>query len=429
MDDIPLGLLLAGLVILLFLSAFFSGSETSLMALNRYRLRHLVRARHPGALRVDRLLRRPDRLIGLVLLGNNFVNILASAIVTLLALRLWGDEGIAPAAAALTVVVLLFGEVLPKTLAALRPERVAFPAAYPLGVLMWVLLPVVVALNAVANGLLRILGVSPAGPEPDRLSRDELRTLLYESAVHMPSRHRGMLLRIMDLEQVTVEDVMVPRNDVEGLDLDADHDMLVERLTAGTHTRLPVYRTSLDRLDGVLNVRRVAHLLGDPERLLAELPRHLEEPYFVPERTPLTQQILKFQDQHRRLALVVDEYGDTVGLVTVEDILREIVGEVIDQPGEVSADVRAQPDGSFMVDGGINLRELARRTGWDLPTEGAKTLNGAILEQLQNIPSPATSILLAGYPVEIVQVSGNAVRTARISPHLRRKPRSNGEDR
>jgi Mg2+/Co2+ transporter CorB len=419
LDDIPLGLLLAALVILLLLSAFFSGSETAMMALNRYRLRHLVRAGHPGAVRADALLRRPDRLIGLVLLGNNFVNILASSIATLIALRLWGDEGIAPVAAALTLVVLLFSEVTPKTLAALRPERIAFPAAYVLGALQAVLWPLLWAINAAANMLLRALGVRPQHAGTDRLSREELRTVLYEGGVHLAPRHRGMLLRIVDLEEVAVADVMVPRGEVVGLDLDDERDTLIERLTAAAHTRLPVFRGSLDHVEGILNVRRVTHLLAEPERLLAELPRHLSEPYFVPERTPLTQQLLKFQTQRQRLALVVDEYGDSVGLITVEDILREIVGGVTEQAPAVAQEIREQADGSYLVDGSVSLRELTRRTGWTLPSDGARTLNGVILEHLQAMPTPATGILLGDHPVEIVQVSGNAVRLARLYPKRR----------
>lgn len=419
MDEIPLELLFAALVALVLLSAFFSGSETAMMALNRYRLRHLVRIGHRGARRADRLLTRPERLIGVVLLGNNFVNVLASSIATLIALRLGGEQAIALGAVLLTVVLLLFGEVTPKTAAALRPERVAFPAAYVLGILLVVFWPVVWAVNAIATLILRPIGVAPGGRSGERLSREELRTVLFEGGVRLSARQRSLLLRVVDLEEVTVEDVMVPRGEVEGLDLEDDREVLLERLTAGLHTRLPVYRGSLDQVEGILNVRQITHLLGDPERLLKELPRHLTEPYFVPERTPLTQQLLKFQDHKHRLALVVDEYGDTRGLITVEDILREIVGGVIEPTG-AGSDLHPQPDGSYLVDGGVNLRDLARRTGWELPTDGAKTLNGAILEHLRDIPAPATSVLLAGYPVEIVQVSGNAVRVARISPHLRR---------
>lgn len=416
MDDIPLGLLAALLVAFVLLSAFFAGAETGLMGLNRYRLRHLVRAGHRGARRADTLLRRPDRFISLVLLGNNFFDVLASSMATLIALRLWGEQGLAVAAAVLAVAGVVFGEVLPKTLAALRPERVAFPAAYVLGTLLAVLWPVVWAVNATANVLLRAFGVRPEDHAADRLSREELRTVLYEGAAHLAPRQRGMLLRIMDLEEVAVADVMVPRGEVVGLDLDGDRDTLIERLVATAHTRLPVYRGSLDHVEGILNVRRVAHLLAEPERLLAELPRHVSEPYFVPERTPLTQQLLKFQTQRLRLALVVDEYGDSVGLITVEDILREIVGEVTEQGPVVGEDIRAQPDGSYLVDGSVGLRELMRRTGWVLPSDGARTLNGLILEHLQAMPTPATGILLGEHPVEIVQVSGNAVRLARLYP-------------
>lgn len=419
MNDLPLGLLFGALVLLIVLSACFSATETAMMALNRYRLRHLVRAGHPGAIRAERLLERPDRLIGLVLLGNNFVNILASSIATLVALRLWGNEGIAVAAGVLTVVVLVFGEVMPKTAAAANPERIALPAAWVLGPLLTALWPLVWLLNMAANALLRLVGLDAARGQGQRLSRDELRTLLYEGVALGGARDRSMLLRVMDLDRVTVGDVMVPRGDIEGIDLDEDHELVLARLTHLPHTRVPVYRGTLDRVEGILNARRIAHLAADPQRMLAALPNVLAEPYFVPESTPLTHQLRKFQDQSRRLALVVDEYGETTGLITVEDILREIVGELGEQSAPVAVEVRAQPDGSWLADGSVNLRDLARATGWDLPGEGARTLNGALLEHLQDMPVPGTGVLLGDHPVEIVQVSGNAVRLARVHPPRR----------
>ncbi|WP_440941007.1 HlyC/CorC family transporter, partial [Immundisolibacter sp.] len=356
-------LLFAALVLLILLSAVFSGSETALMAINRYRLRHLARTGHGGARRVETLLRQPDRLIGLVLLGNNFVNILASSIATLIALRLWGEAGIAIGAALLTVVLLIFSEVTPKTLAALHPERLAFVAGYYLSALMAVLLPLVLAVNFVSNGLLRLLGVRPEDARQDSLGREELRTLLFEAGHHFSPRHRGMLLRILDLESVVVEDVMVHRNEVRYLDLDDPWPELLEQMRSIPHSRLPVCRGSLDHLLGVLPLRRVMHLLGDstfdPERLQGLL----QEPYYVPEGTPLTQQLLQFQAQRERFALVVNEYGDAVGLVTVEDILGEIIGEFSGGSASLMADVHPQSDGSCLVAGSASVRELNRTMG------------------------------------------------------------------
>jgi Mg2+/Co2+ transporter CorB len=407
-------------MLLIVLSAIFSGSETALMAVNRYRLRHLSRIGHAGARRVEKLLSQPDRLIGLVLLCNNFVNILASSIATVIALRLWGEAGIAIGAALLTVVLLVFSEVTPKTLAALHPQRLAFVAGYYLSVLLTVLLPLVLAVNVVSNGLLRLLGVRLKDGDQDTLGREELRTVLFEAGHHFSPRHRGMLLRILDLESVVVEDVMVHRNEVRYIDLDDSWADILTQLRGSLHTRVPVCRGSLDQVLGILHLRRVTHLLGDDGFDLARLQTLLQEPYYVPEGTALTQQLLRFQSGHERLALVVNEYGDTVGLVTVEDILGEIIGEFNDTQAAGKTDVHPQADGSCLVAGGASVRELNRAMGWDLPLTEAKTLNGAILEHLEDIPTPATSLLLGDYPVEIVQTQGNVVRVARIGAKLKR---------
>lgn len=420
MDDVPLALLFASLLVLLALSALFSGSETALMAINRYRLRHLVRIGHTGARRVEELLRQPDRLISLVLLGNNFVNVLASSIATLIALRLWGEAGIAIGAVLLTITLLIFSEVTPKTLAALHPERLAFIAGYYLSALMAVLLPLVLVVNFFSTGLLRLLGVHPQASGNSQLTRDELKTLLFEAGHHFAPRHRGMLLRLLDLESVVVEDVMVHRNEVRYLDIDDSWSDQLEQLRNSPHTRLPVCRGSLDNIIGVLHLRQVMHLLAGDDFDIGRVQTLLEEPYYVPEGTSLTQQLLQFQAHRAHLAMVVDEYGDTVGLVTVEDILGEIIGEFTDTPSAVKSDVHPQPDGSCLVAGSASVRELNRTMGWELPLSDAKTLNGAILEHLEAIPTPATSLLLGDYPVEIVQTRGNVVQVARIGARMKR---------
>jgi Mg2+/Co2+ transporter CorB len=420
LDDVPLALLFASLLVLLALSALFSGSETALMAINRYRLRHLVRIGHTGARRVEELLRQPDRLISLVLLGNNFVNVLASSIATLIALRLWGEAGIAIGAALLTITLLIFSEVTPKTLAALHPERLAFVAGYYLSALMAVLLPVVLVVNFFSTGLLRLLGVHPQASGGNQLTREELKTLLFEAGHHFAPRHRGMLLRLLDLESVVVEDVMVRRNEVRYLDIDDSWPDQLEQLRNSPHTRLPVCRGSLDNIIGVLHLRQIMHLLAGDDFDSERLQALLEEPYYVPEGTSLTQQLLQFQAHRAHLAIVVDEYGDTVGLVTVEDILGEIIGELTDTPSAVMSDVHPQADGSCLVAGSASVRELNRTMGWELPLSDAKTLNGAILEHLEDIPTPATSLLLGDYPVEIVQTRGNVVQVARIGARMKR---------
>ncbi|HHQ42120.1 MAG TPA: HlyC/CorC family transporter [Chromatiales bacterium] len=423
MSDVPLGLLFGLLALLVVLSAFFSGSETGLMTLNRYRLRHLARAGHPGARRAARLLERPDRLIGVILLGNNFVNILASSVATVIALRLLGEAGVAVAAGLLTLVILIFAEVAPKTLAALYPERLAFPAAFVLEPLLRLLYPLVWATNGVANALLRLLrvDVEAAGEQP--LTREELRTVLIEAGGMIPRRHQAMLLSILDLERLSVEDIMVPRGEIVGLDIDEPWEQVVERLTQAEHTRLPVYHGSIERIVGFLHVRNVVRLLAagelDREGLLAAV----REPYFVPEGTPLMTQLLNFQRERRRIALVVDEYGEILGLVTLEDILEEVVGEFTTDPSVRGRGIRREPDGSFLVSGGVPVRDINRALGIELPTDGPRTLNGLILEHMETIPEPGTSMLIAGYPVEIVQTAENSVKLARIQPRRPRRGR------
>ncbi len=419
MSELPLGLLFGLLVLLIVCSAFFSGSETGLMTLNRYRLRHLARAGHPGARRAARLLERPDRLIGVILLGNNFVNILASSIATVIALRLMGEAGVAVAAGLLTLVILIFAEVAPKTLAALHPERLAFPAAFVLGPLLRVLYPLVWVTGSIANGLLRLLGVEPEAADNQPLTREELRTVLIEAGGMIPRRHQRMLLGILDLEQTVVEDIMVPRGEIVGIDIEAPWEEVLEQLMQAQHTRLPVYRHSIDQIVGFLHVRTVVRLLTsdelDRERLLAAV----REPYFVPEGTPLTTQLLNFQRERRRIGLVVDEYGDILGLVTLEDILEEIVGEFTTDPSVRGRGIRLQPDGRFLVGGNVPVREINRRLRIELPTHGPRTLNGLVLEHMETIPEPGTSMLIAGYPVEIVQTGENVVKLALIDPRRR----------
>lgn len=424
LEEIPISALVAALVVLLLLSGFFSGSETGLMTLNRYRLRHLAKAKHPGAMRAARLLERPDRLIGLILLGNNFVNILASSITTLIALRLGGEGAIAAATFILTLVILIFSEVAPKTLAAMHPERVAFPAAYLYAPLLRLLYPLVWLINALANRLLRLLGVNPADAATLSLSTEELRTVVNEAGAMIPQRHQRMLLSILDLEKVTVEDIMVPRNEIVGIDIEDDWEAIEELLVHSQYTKLPVYRNSIDNVIGILYLRNVVHLMSQDEFTREDLLEIVREPYFIPEGTPLNKQLINFQRAKRRIGLVVDEYGEIMGLVTLEDILEEIVGEFTTGPSNVSRDIHPQEDGSYLVDGGTHIRDLNRLLKWDLPTTGPKTINGLILEHMETIPEPGTSMLLSGYPVEILQTKDNAVKTVRIRPRLagRREP-------
>jgi len=421
LSDVPLSVLVGALVLLILLSAFFSGSETGLMTINRYRLRNLARAGNRSARRALRLLERPDRLIGLILLGNNFVNILASALATLLFMRLMGEAGIAVATALLTVVILIFAEVTPKTLAALKPERIALPAAWVYQPLLRVLYPLVWALNLVSNSLLRLLGIRPEEGVQETLSREELRTLMMEAGAMIPESHQAMLVNLLDLEEIRVEDVMVPRNEIVGVDLTDDLEEIRNLLMRTPYTRLPVYEERIDNVVGILHTRRILHLLQEDELTTERIRELAHEPYFVPEGTSLLTQLLNFQRTGRRTALVVDEYGDILGMVTLEDILEEVVGEFTTDPYSLHKGIVPQEDGSWLVDGSLSIREINRSLRIQLPTDGPRTLNGLILEHLETIPEPGTSLLINDYPVEVVQLKGNAVRTARIAPRLERE--------
>jgi Mg2+/Co2+ transporter CorB len=422
LNNLPLGALFGALVFLLFLSAFFSGSETALMTLNRYRLRHLASAGHPGARLAERLLSKPDRLIGLILLGNNFVNILASSLATIIAIRLGGEGAIPIAAGLLTLVVLIFSEVAPKTMAALYPERVAFPASWVYTPLLRLLFPLVWLVNLMANTVLRLLGIYPEDAEGNALSREELRTVVNEAGAMIPKRHQKMLVNILDLEKITVDDIMVPRTELDGIDLEKPIDEILEQLEQTPYTRVLAYRGSIDNVAGFVHSRRAMQAMLDAEGSMTRdaLEALIRDPYFIPKGTPLNRQLLNFQRNRRRTALVVDEYGDVQGLVTMADLLEEIVGEFATDPADGIADVLPQDDGSFLVDGGANLRELVRTMHWELPTDGPKTLNGLIVEYLESLPETGTSLMIAGYPIEVVQTHDNAVKTARIRPQDRR---------
>ncbi|WP_353572560.1 HlyC/CorC family transporter [Candidatus Albibeggiatoa sp. nov. BB20] len=418
MDGFHTGILLGILVFLIIASGFFSASETSMMAINRYRLRHLAAKNHKAAKRVCDLLEQPDRLIGVILLGNNFVNILASSIATVIAIDLMGEAGVPIAAALLTVVILIFSEVTPKTIAATNPERIAFPASLLIKPLLQLFYPLVWMLNIAGNGLLRLMGISQDNDDSHRLSSDELRTVVHEAEGIIPKRHQQMLLSILDLEKVTVDDIMIPRHEIVGIDLNSPLDMIREQLAAAQHTRLPLYRENIDNVIGIIHLRKTVRLFEHEIISKEDLEKIAKDLYFVPEGTPLNTQLLNFQRHKRRIGLVVNEYGDIQGLVTLEDILEEIVGDFTTNPADVlTPDFHPLDDGSYLVDGSITVRELNRAMKWHLPTEGPKTLNGLILEYLEAIPESGISLRLDGYPMEIMQAGDRVVKTVRIYPN------------
>lgn len=416
-DDIPLGTLLGALLFLLLCSAFFSGTETALMSLNRYRLRHLASTGHRGARYAEALLKRPDRLIGVILFGNNLVNNAAAALVTVLALKLGGPAAVAIGTVAVTLAILLFGEVTPKTLAALRPERLAFPGAWVYHFILRFLPPVswsVRLLTAVSNGLLRLFGIRPEETAGHHLTIEELRTILAESGALLPRKRHEIMMRVLELGEITVEDIMIPQNEVVGIDLEDDWDRVMATIRASGYTRLPAYREAIDNVVGVLHVKRLVQSPDRDSLSKATLEALLDEPYFVPEGTPLNKQLVQFQRTRQRTAFVVDEYGDIQGIVTLEDLLEEIVGEFTSEPEAATPLRRDEATGGYIVDASANVRVLNRMMNWRLPTDGPKTLNGLILEKLGTIPRKGTGLMLNDYAVEILQTSGNVVETVRV---------------
>jgi Mg2+/Co2+ transporter CorB len=419
LDNISTEVLFATLGILIIFSAYFSGSETGIMSLNRYRLRHLEKQNHRGAKRVSKLLARPDRLIGLILIGNNLVNIAASAIATVIGIRLFGDMGILIATITLTLIILIFAEVTPKTLAALYPEKIAFPSSIILSLLLKILFPFVVAVNWITNGLLMLIGISPEQRQEHSLSSEELRTVVNESGAMLAKRDQNMLVGILDLEKVTVEDIMIPRNELVGIDINDDWKKIQKRLAQSNHTRVLLYRDNMDDVVGYIHLRDALKLLFKNQFTKTTLIRAVKELYFIPEGTTLNVQLLKFQHAKERLGLVVDEYGDIQGLVTLEDILEEVVGDfTTTMERTTSEEVHVQPDGSYLVDGSATIRDINKEMKWAFPTDGPKTLNGLIIEYLEDIPEANLSVRIAGYPLEIVDVSDNMIKTVRILPEL-----------
>jgi len=411
----PLSMLFSILVLMLILSAFFSGSETALMTLNRYRLRHLVKLKHAGAIKAHRLLQRPDRLLGLILLGNQFANIFAASVTTVIAIRLYPEEesSIAIGAGLLTIAMLIFSEVTPKTLAAIKPELLAFPAAWIYTGLLKVFYPIVGFVNLFVNLLLRLVGINvKENGHETQLSKEELKSIITEAESLMPVRYQKMLLGILDLESATVEDIMTPRNEIIGIDLEQPIEDIITQIKTSPHTQLAVYKKNIDRIVGFLHLRKVLVLVNQENFDKHTITGLLSKPVFIPESTPVHTQMLNFKSEKSRIGLVVDEYGDVQGLVTLDDLLQEIVGELLTDDNTA----RQQSDGSYLVDANITVRELNRFAQWSLPTEGPKTLNGLIIEFMETIPEIGTSIDLHGHPLEIIKRDENAVKLVKFLP-------------
>lgn len=416
MNDAPLWLLGSLLAGLLIISAFFSGSETGMMSLNRYRLKHLAK-RHRGARRAQKLLERPDRLIGIILIGNNAVNILASIVASIICTRLFGAEmGIFVATFALTFLLLIFSEVTPKTIAALHPESVAFKASHILKPLLKGFYPLVWIINHFSNALVRLLGFNPLGKIDDSLSKEELRTVVDEAKEeNLSSRHQGMLISVLDLEKMTVNDIMVPRNEISGLNLEDDIEVLVKRITNTEHTRLPVYKGDINHIVGVLHMRKISRILRSGEGLLTKeaIKRFASTTYFIPAETPLHIQLINFQKNKYRLGLVVNEYGDIEGLATLDDILEEIVGDFTTNIFAHEDEIALQEDNSYIIDGAANIREINKAANWSLPIDGPKTLNGLALEHIESFPDGKVCLSLGTYRMEVLALSEKMITKVR----------------
>ncbi|QUX97123.1 magnesium/cobalt efflux protein [Marinomonas sp. CT5] len=414
MNEVPLGVLGGILFCLILLSAFFSSSETGMLSINKYRLKHLVKNKNRSAIKVNSLLERPDRLIGVILIGNNFVNILASAIATIIAVRLWGDAGVAIATAALTMIVLIFAEVTPKTLAAIHPEKIAFPASWVLAILLKVLYPLVWLVNGLSNGLLRLIGVNASQQNHDTLDSEELRTVVNEASGLIPAAHQEMLISILDLEKVSVEDIMIPRNEVIGIDIEDSIEEIIEQICQTRHTRMPVYNGEINKVIGILHARHAAMFLRDPNPSKAALLKATVEPYFIPESTSLNTVLLNFQKDHQQMGIVVDEYGDVQGIAALEDVLEEIVGEFTPPTQDEEEEIQTLDDGSFRIEGSTHIREINKTLEWHLPTDGPKTLNGLIIETLEFIPEHPISLWVGHYLIEIQEIEDKVVKYAKL---------------
>ena len=424
MDEIPLSYLFGLVGALIVLSGFFSGSETALMTLNRYRLRHRVKQGHLPSKMAEDLLARPDRLISLILLFNNIVQAMIPMALLVIGQRLTGDPELAILIATIgsALMIFVFSESMPKTLGALHPEGIGLPAAAIYWPLLRVIWPLITVVNLFGNTLLRLFGVTPEQAAKHSLSTEELRSVVAEAGALIPQRHQKMLLSLLDLEKATVEDIMVPRNEIIGVDLTDPPAKIREQLIASQHTRLPLYQGSIDELRGIIHLRSALKWISTVEEDAQALLTLAREPYFIPEGTPLNHQLLNFQNQKRRIGFVVDEYGDIQGLVTLADILEEVVGEFTSDPAMRARNISMDADGSYLVNGALTIRTLNRTLGWKLPTTGARTVNGLILEQLEEIPKAGKKIVVKDYQIEITDTNANAVKSARIRPPSPQKP-------
>jgi|TARA_A200000159_G_scaffold106883_1_gene99671 Mg2+/Co2+ transporter CorB len=393
------------------MSAFFSGSETSMMAINRYRLKHLVKEKNKSAKRVSRLLEKTDRLLGVILIGNNFTHTLSTALATVVAIRIWSDNAVLAVTVFMTIIMIIFAEVMPKTIAALKPESIAFPSSYLLKPLSKILSPLITLVSFISNNVTKLMGIDLDNANKDELKPEELRTLLQTSGV--PKRQEEMLMGIFDMDNLSVNDVMIPKNEIVGIDLNDEIKDIVKQLQEIDFTYVPCYEDTIDNIQGFLSLNKKAEFLGSETKSIRSLKDELREPLFVPENTPLYKQLANFQSSGRRVGLIVDEYGDIEGIITLRSILEIIVGEITTESIE-RMDIMPQADGSYLVDGSMMIREVNRRLEWELPTEGPKTLSGLILEEIQTIPDTNVGLSIENYRIETVLIKDNVIKLAKV---------------
>ena len=413
MADVNPWMLFSSIIFLLFLSAFFSGVETAMMSLNRYRLKHLVKENNKGAIRADKLLKRPDRLLGVILIGNNFVNILAASLTTVLCLNLFGDSGVVIGSIALTLIILIFAEITPKTFAALNSEKVALPASLILKYLQKILRPLVVFVNFFTNFFMRLTGTKETTFNED-LSPEELKSVLENSGDLIPKKYQDMLISVLELDKVSVDEVMTQRSEIIGIDINQSIENILNSLQNNQKDFLPVYDESLDELRGIIDLYGITTFLSNEDKSIENLIDSLEEAYFTPENTPLSTQLFNFQKNKKTTAVVIDEYGSVKGIVTIKDVLEEIVGELSTDIDKESVEIMEQKDGSYLIDASISLRELNKKLDWELPINGAKTLNGLIIDKIETIPENNIKIEIENYLIETVLIRNNMIKIARV---------------
>lgn len=418
MEHVSTSTLIIILIFLVLISAYFSASETGMMTINRYRLRHMAKQGNRSALRVEKLLDKPDRLLSLILIGNNLVNIIASALGTIVGMRLYGSAGVAIATGVLTFVILIFAEVMPKTIAALYPQQVAFPSSILLRPLSKICLPVVWGFNAITLILMRCIGIRGTVIRSDAVSKEELKTIVNESKGKLSRRNQDMLISILDLDKVSVDEIMVPRTEIIGIDINDDWKSILRQLTHSPHGRIVLYRDSLDDAIGMLRVREAYRLMIEKREFTKQmLIKAADKIYFVPDSTPLNLQLVNFQRNNEKVGLVVDEYGDIQGLISVEDILEEIVGDfTTSMSPSLAEEVRQLPDGTMLIEGTTNIREINKALGLSLPEEGARTINGLLLEELGDIPQLNTKVKIGRYQFEVTAIGENVIKTVKVTP-------------